>query len=220
VAESLEALYARNLELHYLALGRHYRDGEVWDKAVDFFRQAGNWAAARSASREAVACFGQALGALEYFPESPDRTRLAIDLRLDLQAGYVLLGELNRMLASLREAESLAQALSDGRRLARVWAHMVSCFWWMGDLESAVDRGRRALATATDLGDLGLEILARARLAMAYVSLGSYQQAIDVGRPCTEALSGNLARDRFGMAALPAVMVRGYLAVSLASLGD
>src|SRR5262245_42467813 len=124
------------------------------------------------------------------------------------------------MLASLRKAESLAQALNDGRRLARVWAHMVSCFWWMGDLESAVERGRRALATATDLGDLGLEILARARLAMAYVSLGSYQQAIDVGRPCTEALSGNLARDRFGMAALPAVMVRGYLAVSLASLGD
>src|SRR5262245_4928583 len=113
------------------------------------------------------------------------------------------------MLASLRKAESLAQALNDGRRLARVWAHMVSCFWWMGDLESAVDRGRRALATATDLGDLGLEILARARLAMAYVSLGSYQQAIEVGRPCTETLSRNLARDRFGMAALPAVMVRG-----------
>ena len=220
VAESLEAFYARNLGLHYLALGRHYREGEVWDKAVDFFRQAGNWAAARSASREAVACFEQALGALEHFRESPDRTRLAIDLRLDLQAGYLLLGELNPMLASLREAESLAQALSDGRRLARVWAHMVSCFWWMGDLESAVDRGRRALATATDLGDPGLEILARARLAMAYLYLGSYQQAIEVGRPCTEALSGNLARDRFGMAALPAVMVRGYLAVSLASLGD
>ena len=220
VGEALAALHAGNLEPHALSLGVHFREGEVWDKAVDCFRQAGSWATARSASREAVACFGQALGALQHIRESPETSRLGIDLRLDLQSGYVLLGELPGMLASLREAESLAQALGDGRRLARVWAHMVACLWWMGEIESAVDYGQRALAMATDLGDLGLEILARARLALTYLYLGEYRQVIDVGRPCTEALRGDLARDRFEMAALPAVMVRGYLAISLASLGD
>ncbi len=130
VGEALEALQAGNLEPHYLALGTHFRDGEVWDKAVDFFRQAGLRATARSASREAVACFGQALDALQRLRESPDATRLAIDLRLDLQSGYILLGELSRMLESLREAEPLAKALGDEHRLARVWAHMAVCFWW------------------------------------------------------------------------------------------
>jgi len=220
VGEVLEAVHAGNLEPHYLALATHFREGEVWDKAVQFFSQAGRRAMARSASREAVACFDQALEMLRHLQESRETDCQAVDLRLDLQTGCLLLGELPRMRASLREAESLAQGLGDGRRLARVWAHMVACLWWMGEIESAVGYGQRALAMATDLGDLGLEILARARLAMTYLYLGEYRRVIEVGRACTEALRDDLARDRFEMAALPAVMVRGYLAISLASLGD
>ena len=85
--EALEALHAGNLEPHLLALGVHFREGEVWDRAVDFFRRAGAGASARSASSAAVACFEQALGALEHLPESPDTIRLAIDLRRDLHSG-------------------------------------------------------------------------------------------------------------------------------------
>ena len=220
IGEAIEALHADRLEPHVLSLGLHYRDAEVWDKAVAFLRRAGTTATARGASREAVACFGEALRALEHLAETPDTIRLAIDLRLDLQSEYVLLGELPLMLASLREAESLAQAVGDRSRLARVWAHMVSSLWWMGQLENAVDYGQRALAIATDLEDRSLEILARARLGLAYLYLGQHRLVIDVVRPCIEALSGDLARERFEMAALPAVMGRGYLAISLASLGD
>jgi tetratricopeptide (TPR) repeat protein len=90
----------------------------------------------------------------------------------------------------------------------------------MGQLETAVDYGQRALTIATDLGDRSLEILARARLGLAYLYLGEHRRVIDVVRPCIEALSGDLTRERFEMSALPAVMGRGYLAISLASLGD
>jgi len=45
---------------------------------------------------------------------------------------------------------------------------------------------------------------------MTYLYLGECRWVIDVGRPCIEALSGDLARHRFEMAALPAVMVRGH----------
>ncbi len=138
----------------------------MWDRAVDFFWRAGEWASARSASRAAVACFEQALGALEHLPESPDTIRLAIDLRRDLQSGYLLLGELPRMLDSLREAERLAKVLSDEHLLARVWAHMSGCCWWMGQLETAVEYAQRALATARAVGDFGLEILAGVRLGV------------------------------------------------------
>jgi predicted ATPase len=117
VGETLETLHAGNLEPHYLALGAHFREGEVWDKAVGFFRRAGAAATARSASREAVASFRQALEALEHLPRSPDTIRLGIDLRRDLQSGYILLGELPQMLESLREAEPLATKRSE--RLGR-----------------------------------------------------------------------------------------------------
>jgi tetratricopeptide (TPR) repeat protein len=220
VGEALETFYAANLEPHYLALGRHFGEGEAWEKAVAYFRRAGHSATTRSASRDAVVCFDQSLRALEHLPESPDAIRLALDLRLDLQSGYVLLGELPQMLTSLREAESFARRLGDQHRLARVWAHMAAAYWWMGQLDSAVDHGQRALAIATDLGDRSLEILARGRLGLAYLYLGEHRRAIDTVRPYTEMLTGNLARQPFEMAALPAVSGRVYLATSFASLGD
>ena len=90
----------------------------------------------------------------------------------------------------------------------------------VGQLESAVDYGQRALAIATALGDRFLEILASARLGLAYLNLGDYRRTIDVVRQYMEALSGDLARERFEMAALPAVSGRQYLVSSLSSLGD
>jgi predicted ATPase len=54
----------------------------VWDKAVVYLRQAGDKAPARSANREAVACFEQALVALVSLPEGRERHEQAIDVRL------------------------------------------------------------------------------------------------------------------------------------------
>ena len=124
------------------------------------------------------------------------------------------------MLDSLREAERLAKVLGDEHRLARVWAHMTTCCWWMGQLETAVEYAQQALATARSVGDFGLEILAGVRLGLNYLFLGQYRQAIEILQPYMEALSGDLARERFEMASLPAVSGRVYLSASLASLGD
>ncbi len=49
-------------------LAHHALRGEVWDKALCYYRQAGAKAEARSAYREAVACFEQALGAAAASP--------------------------------------------------------------------------------------------------------------------------------------------------------
>jgi hypothetical protein len=182
VGEAIQEMFAPNLEPHYLALGTHFRLGEVWDKAVDFLRRAGLAAMTRSASREAVACFGQALEALQHLPEDPDSTRLAIDLRCDLQGGYVLLGDLPRMLESLRGAEALATALGDERRLARVYSHIAIHFWWVGQFEAAVDYSRRALTIATTLHDRFLTVLASSRLSLAYLDRGGLSGS-DRSRP-------------------------------------
>jgi predicted ATPase len=66
-------------------LAHHALRGEVWDKALTYGRQAGEKAQARSASREAVTCFEQALVALEHLPDSRAATAQAIDLRLGLR---------------------------------------------------------------------------------------------------------------------------------------
>jgi hypothetical protein len=73
-----------------------------------------------SAHREAVEYFEQALSALSHLPEQRDRIEQAIDLRLALRSALQPAGDFTRILAYLREAESLAVALNDHLRLGQV----------------------------------------------------------------------------------------------------
>ena len=93
-------------------LAHHALRGEVWDKAVAYCRQAGDKALARSANREAVACFEQALVALAHLPEGRARHEQAIDVRFGLRPA---LGCCESMTASSRICARL-------RCLPRPWA--------------------------------------------------------------------------------------------------
>src|SRR5262249_57762422 len=84
IARAFEKVYAQNLEPHFEALGMHYQEGEVWDKAALYGHQAGAKAITRSAYAQAAASTERALEALTHLPKSPARTAQAIDLRLDL----------------------------------------------------------------------------------------------------------------------------------------
>ena len=70
---AIEMLYADRTTEQIEHLAHHAFRGEVWEKAVTYLRQAGKKAAARSANREAVAYFEQALEALAHLPESRRR---------------------------------------------------------------------------------------------------------------------------------------------------
>jgi class 3 adenylate cyclase len=117
IVEALEALAGDRVAEQMERLAYHALRGEVWAKALTYCQQAGAKVMARSAYREAVGYFEQALSALAHLPETRDTREQAIDLRCALyQALYPLL-EFGRSLAYLREAESLAEALGDQRRL-------------------------------------------------------------------------------------------------------
>src|SRR5262249_57762164 len=90
------------------------------DKARASVRGAGEKALTRSASREAVGYFEQALSALPHLPEQRDTIEQAIDLRLALRTALRPLGDNARILAALREAEVLATTLDDQHRLGQV----------------------------------------------------------------------------------------------------
>jgi class 3 adenylate cyclase/tetratricopeptide (TPR) repeat protein len=200
-------------------LAHHALRGEVWDKALAYCRQAGDKALARSANREAVACFEQALVALEHLPEGRERNEQAIDVRFGLRNALTPLREYSRILTYLREAEVFAQALGDQHRLGWVAAYMANQFWATGDPQRAVEVGQRALALAGTLGDAALQVVTHLSLGRAYHGLGDYPQAIDLLRQNLVALEGALLRERFGLTALPSVMSHSWLARCLAELG-
>jgi predicted ATPase len=127
IVDGIERLYPDRLGDQVERLAHHAFRGEVWEKAVAYFWQAGTKAFSRSANLEAVACFEQALVALQHQPQGRETCAQAIDLRSHLGNALVPLGKFSRILDRLREAEPLAETLADQRRLGQVFSFMT--FW-------------------------------------------------------------------------------------------
>src|SRR5207249_8698910 len=64
IVDAMETLSTDRLAEQVERLAHHALRGEVWDKALAYGRQAGEKAMARSAHREAVEYFEQAINAL------------------------------------------------------------------------------------------------------------------------------------------------------------
>src|SRR6266478_4820575 len=176
-------------------------------------------AMARSAHREAVGYFEQALSALQHLPEQRATLEQAIDLRLALRSALRPLGDFERSLAALREAESLAAALDDPRRLGHVSRFLSLHYYFMGMHDQAITAAQRALALATAGRDVVLQALANQYLGTAYRAQGDYRQAIACFGQTVASLDGARRRERFGEPFLPAVLSRAYLAWCHAELG-
>jgi tetratricopeptide (TPR) repeat protein len=219
IAEVLEALYGDQLTDQVERLAHHAFRGEVWDKALLYFRQAGAKAMAHSAHREAAGCYEQALSALQQLPESHDIMEQAIDLRLELRSALITLGELERVFDYLREAEALAQALNDRRRLCRASSYLSVYFYLVGDPDQAIASSQRACTLADALGDVALQIGARFHLGVAYRAAGDYHQAIDCLRNSVASLEDKPLQERFGLIGPAAVQSRVFLILALAKVG-
>jgi tetratricopeptide (TPR) repeat protein len=219
IVEALEALYADRLAEQVERLAHHALRGEVWDKALAYCRQAGEKAMVRSAHREAVGYFEQALSALPHLPETRDRREQAIDLRLALRSALQPSGDSERILAYLREAESLAAALDDPRQLAQVLLFLSLHFSFRGVYDQAMGFAQRALVLATASGEVVLHALANLYLGNIYKQQGNYHRAIDYYRQTSASLDGARRHERFGLPLIPAVNARSNLAQCHAELG-
>jgi DNA-binding SARP family transcriptional activator len=220
VAEALAALHAGNLESHHLALGLHYHEGEVWDKAIAHLRRAGARAVERSANREAAACFERALAALSRLPESRETLEDAFDIRLQLRTALSRLAEIRRSRERLREAETLAERLSDDRRRSLACAFLTNVHSWLGELDVALALGSRALELAGALGDVELQFLATTYLAQAHYHRGEYERVVLLASHNLAALPAHRAHDYFiGVDAPASVYDRAWLVLGLGHLG-
>jgi tetratricopeptide (TPR) repeat protein len=220
IVAAIERLYQGRVADQVERLAHHALRGEVWDKAVIYCRQAGSKATERSAYQAAVAYLEQALEALLHLPEDHATLEQAIDIRLHLRPVLSPLGEIQRGLDRLREAETLAERLNDQRRLGQVLASMISSWYLVGAPERAVAYGERACAIAAALGDVVVQTRSTLTLGQAYVTMGDYRQAADYLSRTIDALQNDLPSPSFGSTTMPAVMSRAWLAWSLAELGE
>ena len=221
IVEALEVLAGDRRDDQVERLAQHALRGEVWQKALTYGRQAGDKAQARSAYREAVVCYEQALAALAHVPDSRSASAQAIDLRLGLRAALAALGAApGLMLDHLQRAESLAQALGDHLRLGRVYTEIASTFWVAGDMDRAIAYGQRALALATTLGHGGLQAWVYLSLGQIYYDIGDYPRAVEnLQRNVTTHQEGELRYERFGAIGSVSATSRAWLSYCQAECG-
>jgi tetratricopeptide (TPR) repeat protein len=221
VAEAIEALCgADDRDPHAFALARHYREVGAWAKAVTYFRQAAASAVSRSGYQEGVTCLEQALEALNHLPGGREALEWAVDIRLELRTALYPLGELQRTLAYLREAQPLAEQLGDDRRLGRVSAYLCVAFRRLGDFEGAVEAGERTLSLAAALDDLPLQVVTTLYLGQALWFAGAGRRAVDVFRKNVTSLTSDQLRQRFGAPGYPGVFSMTDMGAILAELGE
>jgi transcriptional regulator with AAA-type ATPase domain/tetratricopeptide (TPR) repeat protein len=215
LVETLERTAAEDVQ----RLGYHAFRAERWPKAVTCLRQAGTKAAAQAANREAVACFEEVLRALDRLPLSSERTRLSIDVRIDLRHALTPLGLVQRTLEHLRAAEALAAELDDPARLGRVVSFIANCLILQGRYGEALVTGQRALDIAREHGDRPLQIATQMYIARARLNRGECEQANEMSHEIVRSLDERPLDDFLGLPVLPAAFARSTLATGLAEVG-
>jgi class 3 adenylate cyclase/tetratricopeptide (TPR) repeat protein len=222
IAHVLETQFPETAETQPEFLARHYTEAGLYEQALAYWQRAGDRALGRSAYREAVGIFEQALSALSHLPETRATREQAIDLRLALRNALQPSGDAQsrqRILVLLREAEALAVALDDSRRLGRICVHLTQHFFYRGLHGQVIATSQRAVAYGAASGDSVVQALANQFLGSSYHSQGDYRRASDCLGQTVGALVGAQRYERFGQSTPPAVLSRTFLVLCHAELG-
>ena len=186
IVGAIERSYPERLAEHVERLAHHACRGEVWDKALTYLRHVAAKAQRRGAYQQALACLEEALQVLRYLPETTETREHEIDVRLELRGSLYPLGEFEKMLSYLREAEALASAHADAHRLGLVSIHTAEYLRQTGRFAEARTLAQKALAMGERLQDVPLQIHAGQYFGLACHALGDYRRASEVLRAVTQ----------------------------------
>ena len=150
IVHAFEALYPDRLGQHVERVAHHALRGRLWDRAVRYLTESGVKAAARSAHREAIEYFEQALETIGQLPKTRSTLERALDIRIALGPSLIALvgGPAPEVEQSYREAHDLCDRLDDtARRFPVLWGLWYTAFA-QGRYATASERGERLLELA------------------------------------------------------------------------
>jgi len=174
IVKAFEAMYADRLGAHVERVAHHAVQGRLWKEAVRYLRESGVKAAARSAHREAIEFFQQALEIASRLPETPSTLEDALDLRIALGPSLIALwgAPAPEVEASYSHAHELCSRLTDSpRRFPVLWGLWYAAFA-QGRYPMACELGERLLELAQDGRDTGRLLEAHHALWATFNAMG------------------------------------------------
>jgi class 3 adenylate cyclase len=220
VVEVFEEIYRERISEHVERLAEHSFRGEVWDKCVRYHIMAASRAATRFANHDAVQILDRGLSVVERLEPGRARAEAAIDLRLVGLAPLLPLGEHERVLSMLFEAEAAVATIDDPRRVAAIHSQISTALWMVGHHERARESAERALRIADEQNHFSLRLSAKFGLASARHALGDFRGCDQLLLELIDLLKGELELKRFGWASYPSVLSRTFLGSSLVFTGN
>ncbi|MCC2663762.1 MAG: Adenylate cyclase, partial [Geminicoccaceae bacterium] len=222
IARTLAADFPEVLENHPELIAHHCTEGGLDEEAVEFWREAGELAMARSAAKEAVAHLRSALQVLAKFEEGPHRNRTEVGLQISLGAALIAARSFaaEETGQAYQRAWQLCREVGDGPQQMQVlfgrWIHLVA----RAELEQCLAVAGDMLRLAEAQGDAGLLLVACRALANTEFFAGDLMAA---RRHAEQALAVYEPRRHGGLARLysadPYVLCAYFLAHSLLRLG-
>ncbi len=222
VAEALESVYpGKEREPQLGALARHYSEAGIFDKALQYHREAGDVAAKLLLYEGAALHYQRALEALSRLPESPSLHREQVEL---------LLGQVTCSLTSAPPAqtqERLAQARSllerlqragqevsrDRLQMARIDCEAGGLHTYLGQYPQAAACFDRALSIAEEFQDHSLAAKTRIMYGRKLLQEGRVARIITMLEPSLPAIERQLG------GGIDVARGYSYLAMALADGG-
>ncbi len=222
VAEAIEATYAdAERDRINTTLGHHFQQGGVFDKARDYYLQAGDVAAKLCLYEQARTSYAQALSMLEQLPDTAELPRQHVDILLKqaLVGLYSEPGEVQ--LRRLAKARLLLEGLSqsdkvrpeDRLRMARLDYHCGRSLQLNGQPHAAIQHFQRVLPIAKEFAAEELMLVPAAAIGQALFAQGRFGKAREFLEPAVEPMLR-----QFGVS-VEAVRCFGYYHNTLAGLG-
>jgi class 3 adenylate cyclase/tetratricopeptide (TPR) repeat protein len=190
ILTSMEAIYEGREQEVAEALCRHALEARDWAKAAQHGQIAARKALARSGFRDATGYFESAIYAVDKLPDTVERERQAIDLRIEARLAFAPLGSMERWFGLCRDAEARSEKIGDERRrLASIVAKAVALNFYGTPFEG-ITAAEQALALANDASDKSWLGYAEYVLGQAHFIAGNYR----VAKECLDLACARVAR--------------------------
>jgi len=197
IGKAIEDLYSDKLEDFYETLAFHYKQGESFDKALDYLIKAGEKSHARYALEESHHYFEEAFDILSGKPgRTEEEDALLIDLLIKWALVFFDRGDWMGMTNLLSAHQELAESLGDKARLGMFYVWLGTGFLFRGKTKDSYQYLSMALKLGEEIEDQKVIGYACTQLIWVYWDFGLMDEAIAYGERAQE-ISKSLESDYY-----------------------
>jgi tetratricopeptide (TPR) repeat protein len=209
-ARALEAQYADRLAEVYDRVAHHYTRAEEATRAIHYLVRSAEKSARSYAHTEAVGALQAALGFVQQLAPG-ERDRIRLDLALRQAHSLYFLGRFADSLALLADLRETVQGLRDPTLASAYHFWLAHTHSHLGQHQAAIAEAERALAEATQAGDVPTLGKAHYVLARSGFWGGQLHESVTQGQQAIALLEGTAERWWLGLAHWGLAFGRGFL---------